>query len=345
MYAGVLWLLCATGACEFPWCRCHTLTAMATIYTIAAETPRSANTSGTEMDSNTSAPNTALTWRKVFCVQGRFWWNISASSVVGQQWAAACASHNSIVCSTGTSHCVRCRGKPQHCVRRRVKARTTSTSSAKQSTPMTVKATAINMHMICCLHCRVHSAHVCMHLGKMGAVVGSCTQTLLCLALDCNYAGYVLLASLVGDQAKVFMWREREGWPNNSRSRNQGWHDLPHNAGYAAAGWCTFAATGGIARGSKAWSRPNWWSSKGRQGGNQQTKSDIEDTDVTHNTPFEPHMVYRMILPVSSANMGTTWWKERIEQAGKFGVKMTWRVVPRSPDFNDISPLYVAPSA
>lgn len=96
---------------------------------------------------------------------------------------------------------------------------------------------------------------------------------------------------------------------------------------------------------SKAWSRPNWWSSKGRQGGNQQTKSDIKDTDVTHNTPFEPHMVYRMILPVSSANMGTTWWKERIEQAGKFGVKMTWRVVRRNPDFDDISPLYVAPSA
>lgn len=42
-------------------------------------------------------------------------------------------------------------------------------------------------------------------------------------------------------------------------------------------------------------------------------------------TPVAPIHVYRVVLPLSPKEMGAGWWKVQVEDAQKFGVKITWR--------------------
>lgn len=60
--------------------------------------------------------------------------------------------------------------------------------------------------------------------------------------------------------------------------------------------------------------------------------------------PFEPHLVYRVVLPLSPAAMGQGWWKKEVTNALEFGVKVSWRSMRRMPGVEETDKtLYARP--
>jgi len=64
-----------------------------------------------------------------------------------------------------------------------------------------------------------------------------------------------------------------------------------------------------------------------------------KEPEPIENVPLDPQFVLRVLLPLSSSSMGPGWWKNQVDDAHQFGVRITWQCVYRA--FN--GPMYARP--
>ena len=76
----------------------------------------------------------------------------------------------------------------------------------------------------------------------------------------------------------------------------------------------------------------NTWNWRDKRRGGKGTKGAQAEKQPDDYVSFEPHLVYRIVLPLSPAAMGTGWWKKEVANALDFGVKVSWRSMRRIPD-------------